>query len=158
MDGYSGCDMDFNPRSREGSDRYRSDSCIQIQLISIHAPARGATCTVRLFDFLVMNFNPRSREGSDVTIDFNCSASNGISIHAPARGATLYRCGDTGCHEFQSTLPRGERRRLAHLIVGSLFISIHAPARGATAAALFFVQKVTDFNPRSREGSDSKTA
>ena len=55
-----------------------------------------------------------------------------ISIHAPARGAThlpktLFRFG-----AFQSTLPRGER---------------HGQRRWAAACK--------NFNPRSREGSDS---
>ena len=34
---------DFNPRSREGSDHYRRPYGIELQLISIHAPAKGAT-------------------------------------------------------------------------------------------------------------------
>ena len=80
-------------------------------------------------------------------------------------------------HQFQSTLPRGERRggniRAFHGIhyfnprsrEGSDYtiqkssyedgISIHAPARGATAAADFSSGFFSDFNPRSREGSDN---
>ena len=34
----------FNPRSREGSDLKRAFVDIEIDTISIHAPARGATC------------------------------------------------------------------------------------------------------------------
>ncbi len=34
--------------------------------ISIHAPAKGATDTLRGHRAAVRNFNPRSREGSDV--------------------------------------------------------------------------------------------
>ena len=55
----------FNPRSREGSDIPVECSCYYL-IISIHAPARGAT------DRLC---------GEDVEAI--------ISIHAPARGATL---------------------------------------------------------------------
>ena len=33
--------------------------------ISIHAPAKGATTSIKFFRFLRYNFNPRSREGSD---------------------------------------------------------------------------------------------
>ena len=55
---------DFNPRSREGS-----DAALKLirdnEIISIHAPARGATSTA----------------GSDQDAIW-------ISIHAPARGAT----------------------------------------------------------------------
>ena len=54
-----------------------------------------------------------------------------ISIHAPTRGATQIGFIDTGYFRFQSTLPRGER-----------------PASKST------VNAITDFNPRSHEGSD----
>ena len=54
----------FNPRSREGSDKRHPDLWNKL-LISIHAPARGATQLVH-----------------------TSSASYYISIHAPARGAT----------------------------------------------------------------------
>ena len=77
----------FNPRSREGSDRsYAFGYCMylisihapakgatlllvgfsQKQLISIHAPAKGATGDyVYVYD-KDLDFNPRSREGSDL--------------------------------------------------------------------------------------------
>ena len=54
----------FNPRSREGSDRREADR------------PHGAG-----------DFNPRSREGSD-TAAVQIKAIADISIHAPARGAT----------------------------------------------------------------------
>ena len=79
-------------------------------------------------------------------------------------------------NEFQSTLPRGERL-LHKLCIGLLSyisihapargatplllcitlgyrISIHAPARGATLTGLLAGINRTNFNPRSREGSD----
>ena len=56
--------QDFNPRSREGSDVY-IPLWIHLQHISIHAPARGATPFGRIFRLFAA-----------------------ISIHAPARGAT----------------------------------------------------------------------
>ena len=56
--------LDFNPRSREGSDADFLDKFAE-GLISIHAPAKGATLS-------------RSR---------TCDAGK-ISIHAPAKGAT----------------------------------------------------------------------
>ena len=60
--------VNFNPRSREGSDR--TLSC------SFHA--------------IIPYFNPRSREGSDTgTAEQNTKLV--ISIHAPAKGATESR-------------------------------------------------------------------
>ena len=99
---------DFNPRSREGSDAalklIRDNEIISIHApargatstagsdqdaiwISIHAPARGATCQMFLRQPLFHHFNPRSREGSD---NYNMAAQTNIL-------------------QFQSTLPRGER-------------------------------------------------
>ena len=57
----------FNPRSREGSDGKGTQHIHKSFKISIHAPAKGATCA------------------------FCCSSStNAISIHAPAKGATAF--------------------------------------------------------------------
>ena len=57
--------LNFNPRSREGSDQYNHNH-YTYRLISIHAPAKGATLLQDLLNSLLNYFNPRSREGSDV--------------------------------------------------------------------------------------------
>ena len=58
---------------------------------------------------------------------------------------------------FQSTLPRGERRRqVTPKNIGNI-ISIHAPTRGATGIRNKFLDGQQNFNPRSHEGSDSWT-
>ena len=70
--------IDFNPRSREGSDE--ADSGFQLLLgISIRAPARGATL-YKYFRYHRWN----------------------ISIRAPARGATRYRIIQD--HQFQISI------------------------------------------------------
>ena len=81
--------IDFNPRSREGSDLHRFRHVLVVVGISIHAPARGATFCHLLALLNTRNFNPRSREGSDGPSDVTL-------LTVPV---------------FQSTLPRGERRR-----------------------------------------------
>ena len=127
---------------------------ISFFIISIHAPARGATRYARFSIKRARNFNPRSREGSDVNnivslcnkfISIHAPARGAtkvyadgckirkISIHAPARGATRSDQCCTGKNEFQSTLPRGERLCLCCYLCHVISISIHAPARGATA-------------------------
>ena len=63
--GYYLFNRDFNPRSREGSDR-RIPSVYYQPYISIHAPAKGATIDVDCVVCPHCDFNPRSREGSDV--------------------------------------------------------------------------------------------
>ena len=148
-------DENFNPRSREGSDepayviyselgifqstlprreRRRVDAMAELEeIISIHAPAKGATknyqqhlaCNFqfqstlprreRRYGTAVISdddyFNPRSREGSDFTFDSTLKLTLIISIHAPAKGATLYYSQRMlQSIEFQSTLPRRERQ------------------------------------------------
>ena len=80
------------------------------------------------------DFNPRSREGSDVQ--------------------HLRRL--LSCSEFQSTLPRRERRHTHVSSVSNITISIHAPAKGATYRTYNVIHYSQHFNPRSREGSDGR--
>ena len=143
-------------------------------VISIHAPAKGAT----------------------VTTPENCMLLQAISIHAPTKGGTPKSILFSFVTVFQSTLPRRERHEVSDHIVfcpdfnprsreGSDFasrshkhprqISIHAPAKGATmmswcwGKAIRFQSTLPRrerlvtviccltsgyFNPRSREGSD----
>ena len=56
--------LNFNPRSREGSDVV-PDADAFFRQISIRAPARGATQLGSLQNAHTVHFNPRSREGSD---------------------------------------------------------------------------------------------
>ncbi len=58
---------------------------------------------------------------------------------------------------FQSTLPRGERL-YPDFVICKIRISIHAPARGATIPQAWPYRPCINFNPRSREGSDSPAA
>ena len=107
-------------------------SIILVILISIHAPARGATSINPFFSSSTINFNPRSREGSDIIFFRSDPARIDISIHAPARGATPNPNNQTSDGKFQSTLPRGERQISNPFARQLSEISIHAPARGAT--------------------------
>ena len=101
--------QNFNPRSREGSDRL-----------------------VRQKLFFGLYFNPRSREGSDTLI--LCVAYPYIVFQSTLpRGERLRNVFPLYIARlFQSTLPRGERRKHDDRIKQGIRISIHAPARGAT--------------------------
>ena len=146
----------FNPRSHERSDGRREaeqrETLISIHaptrgatkargadngvtIISIHAPTRGATALVLSLRPLQMYFNPRSHERSDFqSKHFFCfffyfnPRSHERSDGAPIHGKCLN-------FQFQSTLPREERRILWSSIAGYLY-----------------------FNPRSHERSDSNIA
>ena len=121
----------FNPRSREGSDRNTPRTKNERRSFQSTLP-RGER-RLRLLRRLPTNshFNPRSREGSDVNVR-PVRSSSPISIHAPARGATGSLCGRS--YKYN--------------------ISIHAPARGATERGFSWLMSGINFNPRSREGSD----
>ena len=173
----------FDYRSRfqstlpRGERRYDMVHITESQKISIHAPARGATH--RLFDsdkyiFLFQSTLPRGErqkslsQSLELTI-FQSTLPRGerpLSVHRPHHLSA-----------FQSTLPRGERqghvhtgKMVLHISIhapargatyGSPYlpplfqISIHAPARGATYANCGITPYNRDFNPRSREGSDT---
>ena len=90
----------------------RHDALKDIQqspLVSIHAPAWGATKMVA-----------SSRRVLPV------------SIHAPAWGATSTSTTMRARQLFQSTLPRGERHGSRAFNFEEKLVSIHAPAWGAT--------------------------
>ena len=78
--------------------------------ISIHAPARGASCPPSLSIITLMDFNSRPCERGFKDPSTGYGAKANISIHAPARGASWYH--------FDA--------------YGWMHISIHAPARGAS--------------------------
>ena len=120
----------FNPRSREGSDPCLFFHGRFTTMISIHAPARGATVEEinksgafkfqstlprgerliyllrLLYQILFQSTLPRGERRIEERQQWEFFM---ISIHAPARGATKRQGDRLGHSEFQSTLPRGER-------------------------------------------------
>ena len=79
--------LDFNPRSREGSDDNRF---IHFTRGTDFNPRsrEGSDYTCVLSPVCFLNFNPRSREGSDDRSARGVKIMT-ISIHAPVRGATI---------------------------------------------------------------------
>ena len=77
----------FNPRSREGSDVFTkldTDS----DMISIHAPAKGATFILHPVTPTVGIISIHA-PAKGATADYGViEVISGISIHAPAKGAT----------------------------------------------------------------------
>ena len=130
--------------------------------ISIHAPAWGATISPSVARSLRYSFQSTHPRGVRLHTLFQSCHTDQISIHAPAWGATsstfakLYfgvyfnprtrvGCDHTGdvvidsAVRFQSTHPRGVRRREIEQTSGPLFISIHAPAWGATGPQVVLI-------------------
>ena len=122
--------QDFNPRSREGSDRVAISSFVYLLYFNPRS-REGSDYVGGFMITLYSDFNPRSREGSDYlfctfTIFFS------ISIHAPAKGATIFSC--SWRFHIRNFNPRSrEGSDLYHW-------KLHRPGY--------------HFNPRSLEGSD----
>ena len=113
-------------------------------MISIHAPAKGATpqsCRKPVRSVFQSTLPRRERRKGAKSaphrqISIHAPAkgatacrpyprhSDGISIHAPAKGATLFSLACLSLLGFQSTLPRRERPyHLAQLVYDKLFQS-----------------------------------
>ena len=118
----------FNPRARAGRDA-PNDDFSDLVLVSIHAPARGATRPAwRLANCQgFQSTRPRgARPGSFVS-----GKPSGVSIHAPARGAT--RMPDYNCKSWSfNPRARAGRDLSGKPPCQGIHVSIHAPARGAT--------------------------
>ena len=120
----------FNPRSREGSDRSYVAEVLKTS-ISIHAPAKGATECYRISthtDLISIHAPAKGATYSHPLLIYRHT----ISIHAPAKGAT---------HRSNA----GSQR------------SLYFNPRSREGSDVLVVRKVGDtnhFNPRSREGSD----
>ena len=103
--------------------------------VSIHAPAWGATSMAASVFYSNRSFNPRTRVGCDLVAESIAFIRQHVSIHAPAWGATCRACrlagasngfnprtrvgcdwqekrGACALSRFQSTHPRGVRRRM----------------------------------------------
>ena len=121
----------FNPRSRERSDFLRLAAIRRI-FISIHAPARGAThawhnanCYCVKFQstlpreerlhvsrsiVICWYFNPRSRERSDDILSAPFLVCINFNPRSRERSDKPQAPSVTPAKQFQSTLPREERR------------------------------------------------
>ena len=144
----------FQSTLPHGEQQPMKDNRVATAIVSIHAPAWGATLLMPLTMRQTPCFNPRSRMGSDRNDEpqrgqgtcFNPRSRMGsdpgqtfapcplyqVSIHAPAWGATklnwyaiIYQRVSIHAPAWGATARR-IRRPIRH------YVSIHAPAWGAT--------------------------
>ena len=79
--------IDFNPRSREGSDDHVKIGETKVVKISIHAPVKGATpCVAWVFSRIKISIHAPVKGATLPGLDL--MADHLISIHAPVKGAT----------------------------------------------------------------------
>ena len=107
-----------------------------LPVVSIHAPAWGATPLPRPSACRAKSFKPRTRVGCDQF------------IRQPRRAIA----------KFQSTHPRGVRPSECRHDGGRQNVSIHAPAWGATNLSGSQDGRLRSFNPRTRVGCDHPNA
>ena len=147
-------------------------------MISIHAPARGATPDQRRGRDHHEDFNPRPREGGDTKTgscagnpaDFNPRPREGgerrrvripqalcdISIHAPREGGDVSALNKKPTIAlFQSTPPARGATKKAHYHVLWRYISIHAPREGGDASARAEARRECISIHAPREGGDT---
>ena len=122
------------------------------EVISIHAPTRGATSLKATEYKLSIDFNPRSHERSDYDIRRDRHGGY-ISIHAPTRGATKVACYLATLIKFQSTLPREERLSFPCNISFHLIFQSTLPREERQTMRKLTIAEL-NFNPRSHERSD----
>ena len=143
--------------------------------ISIHAPTKGATSSSKIHStFFAISIHAPTKGATGAI--YKKFADNPISIHAPTKGATIIPCFYPTICEFQSTLPRRERRkhqktslrtlrfqstlprreRQPFWFFQSLSILFQStlPRRERRGCQLWTGQINLYFNPRSHEGSD----
>ena len=101
-------------------------------LVSIHAPARGATGTPLTKKSLRFCFNSRAREGRDETSQREGAGYDPFQFTRPRGARRVLSCPVRRSRRFQFTRPRGARRRTIVPCPAVTSVSIHAPARGAT--------------------------
>ena len=169
----------FNPRNRVGCD-INADVVYRAEIVSIHAPAWGATCATCTARPSPNRFNPRTRVGCDAASSA-AWLSWPVSIHAPAWGATKLsdkwvegmmgfnprtRVGcDAPCPPLPPMsgvvsihAPAWGATQSGYIFAGMSNVSIHAPAWGATAGTNNSSHATGGFNPRTRVGCDISSA
>ena len=130
----------------------RRDDCRRFRvayIVSIHAPARGATSGTSTRPRMPWGFNPRPCTRGDVCLFRQAGLRRMVSIHAPARGATD-RPHNRTVNEIAVSIhapARGATLMLAFMRA-KFSVSIHAPARGATTTRSISGATPVGFNPR----------
>ena len=121
---------DFNPRSREGSDR-----------------------NPRIISTISKDFNPRSREGSDYFVPSFFPVNFLFQSTLPRRERPATFALLSTHVQFQSTLPRRERPKEGRFPLPS--DNFNPRSREGSDLSVVHCSFVNlYFNPRSREGSD----
>ena len=142
----------FNPRSRVGSDLPGVPQS-RLYNISIHAPAWGATRIRGENPALPFDFNPRSRVGSDHAFAIKALSETDFNPRSRVGSDDTSKLEAGLKRTFQSTLPRGERRRIPLSHTQPIYFNPRSRV-GSDDGGVPVCEPGRNFNPRSRVGSD----
>ena len=148
----------FNPRAREGRDAAVTAAKAVDSVVSIHAPAKGATRALVIWWAQPRSFNPRAREGRDQLAKLMLNNIYGFQSTRPRRARRFAGRSGAWFNSFQSTRPRRARLLGEAGVHRRTAVSIHAPAKGATGRSRSSCRRTWSFNPRAREGRDPRNA
>jgi hypothetical protein len=129
--------------------------CKVYKLVSIHAPARGATQYAYIQAAIYGGFNPRARAGRDMQPNYPSIRIDSFNPRARAGRDSQNALCIYLALLFQSTRPRGARHKGGNAMFNESRVSIHAPARGATRADWIVRNKAVQFqSTRAARGAD----
>jgi len=100
----------FNPRPRMGGDLSMAFTLVASIVVSIHAPAWGATAVARPARGWWLCFNPRPRMGGDYGKQSQCGWADGFNPRPRMGGDTNSSNVMAVMLRFQSTPPHGGRQ------------------------------------------------
>ena len=107
------------------------------QVVSIHAPAWGATSGLLGATTLKSSFQSTHPHGVRLPLQFPAPSIPRVSIHAPAWGATRKLTLISPHRGVSIHAPAWGATSASFLVDASTLVSIHAPAWGATLLFLF---------------------
>ncbi len=144
---------EFQSTRPHGARQFNKVADLTPIIVSIHAPARGATSPAhgceRHGD---VSIHAPARGATAKGLGSGSSAA--VSIHAPARGATYFEIGEQYIRTFQSTRPHGAR--LPALVLGAQVPAFQSTRpHGARRGGQGGVPSRCSFNPRARTGRDT---
>ena len=145
----------FNPRPREGGDQ-RAAAPARPRKCFNPRPREGGDVQYHGKRPFRQSFNPRPREGGDVWLFGILTTTALVSIRAPAKGATSPI--STG-HAREDVSIRAPAKGATNEGIGRRAraeVSIRAPAKGATHRPRPLGHESNGFNPRPREGGDTR--
>ena len=122
----------FNPRTYKRCDKAQTTQ-VNLELVSIHAPTRGATPTNKHIMETNKSFNPRTYKRCDYFCFFH-------KVNNKCFNPRTYK----RCDGF-----------LLMYFFASSTVSIHAPTRGATRMQALHHHFLVGFNPRTYKRCDS---